>query len=318
MGVNFTNSTLGAIGERALIARLRQIPQFVPTDVTTSIGDDCAVVHPFPNAPEDFVLKSDPILCGSHFLPSTPAQEVGHKALGRVLSDLASMGATPRWFLVDLVAPSDTPVDYIQSLYQSMSSLAASFQSAIIGGDTCRGNVLELHVFGCGSLPHGTARLRSTAQPTDSLWVTGRLGGSLLSGSHLTFAPRVQEGIWLRQHAHAMIDISDGLASELWHLAEESHVQIQLDTAAIPFSAAAAATADPLHHALFDGEDFELLFSLPAALQDTFAIQWQAVFPDLACTPIGWVSQNGTPAVQTTCGRPVPHGGFDHFTSPSA
>ncbi len=314
--VKTMGGTLQELGERPLISRIRRQAAGAD-DVVAGIGDDCAVVRPTPDAAEDLVLKSDPVICGHHFLPDAEPRLVGRKALGRVLSDFAAMGATPRWILVDLVAPGDTTVAYIDAAYAGMSALAQEHGCSIIGGDTCRGEALEFHVFGCGSLPRDTARLRSGARPGDTIRVTGRLGGSLISGSHLSFSPRVREGQWLRDWANAMIDISDGLASELWHLAEESRAALVLDPARVPFTAAAAATADPLGHALFDGEDFELLFTLPPDRDATFDAAWRAAFPDLPCTRIGEVVRAGEPEVRLAGGAPIPRGGFDHFASPS-
>lgn len=311
-----TNGTLSELGERPLISRIRR-QTAGGGDVVTGIGDDCAVVRLTPDAAEDLVLKSDPVICGHHFLPDADPRLVGRKALGRVLSDIASMGAAPRWILVDLVAPGDTAVRDIDAAYAGMSALAREHGCAIIGGDTCRGEILEYHVFGCGTLPRGTARLRSGARPGDALRVTGRLGGSLLSGSHLSFAPRVREGQWLRDWANAMIDISDGLASELWHLARESQAALVLDPARVPLTAAAAATGDPLRHALFDGEDFELLFTVPPDREPGFDSAWQAAFPELPCTRIGEVVRAGEADVRFADGTPLAQGGFDHFVSPA-
>ena len=307
--------TLSDLGEIPLISRIRGRLS-VCSDVVTGVGDDCAVVRLTEEADEDLVLKSDPVIRGHHFLPDADPQLVGHKALGRVLSDIASMGARPRWILVDLVAPGDTPVDYIDGVYTGMSALAQKHGCAIIGGDTCKGESLELHVFGCGTLPRGTARLRSGAKPGDIIRVTGKLGGSLLSGSHLSFEPRVREGSWLRSHVNAMIDISDGLASELWHLADESAAHLILDPSTVPFSEAARGTDDPLAHALHDGEDFELLFTLSESEDLSFDSRWQEAFPNLPCTRIGRVASHGTASVTTPDGTSIPRSGFDHFSSP--
>lgn len=304
--------TLSSIGELPLIARIRR--RLSPCqDVVTGIGDDCAVVRLTPDAEEDIVLKSDPVICGRHFLKDAPPELVGHKALGRVLSDIASMGAQPRWILVDLVAPEDTSVDYIDATYSGMMSLAKEHGCAIIGGDTCKGEMLELHVFGCGTLPHGTARLRSGAKSGDVIRVTGRLGGSLISGSHLAFCPRVREGAWLRGRVNAMIDISDGLASELWHLADESRAHLVLNPMSVPFSDASMGTGSPLSHALYDGEDFELLFTLSESEDVKFDAAWQLAFPDLPCTRIGQVISHDVAEVTFLDGTALARGGFDHF-----
>lgn len=306
------SQTLSDVGELPLISRIRG-SLFSSPDVVTGIGDDCAVVRLTDDADEDLVLKSDPVIAGRHFLADADPHQVGHKALGRVLSDIASMGAQPRWILVDLVAPGETGVDYIDSVYAGMIALSKQHGCAIIGGDTSKGETFELHIFGCGTLPRNSARLRSGAISGDAIYVTGRLGGSLMSGSHLSFTPRVREGIWLRGRVNAMIDISDGLASELWHIADESGAHLVLDAESIPISDVVSTTEKPLANALYDGEDFELLFTVPASQEATFDAEWQAAFPDLPCTRIGHVESLGCAKVTFTEGNAVPRRGFDHF-----
>ena len=119
-----TNGTLSELGERPLISRIRR-QTAGGGDVVTGIGDDCAVVRLTPDAAEDLVLKSDPVICGHHFLPDADPRLVGRKALGRVLSDIASMGAAPRWILVDLVAPGDTAVRDIDAAYARLKDKVA-------------------------------------------------------------------------------------------------------------------------------------------------------------------------------------------------
>ena len=310
--------TLRELGERGLIARLRPRLPSRP-DVLVGAGDDCALVAP-PSPGEDLVLKSDPILEGRHFLPGTDPRRVGRKALGRVFSDFAAMGAAPRWALADFVAPDTLPVATAEGVMAGFAERAREFGAAVVGGDTSRGDALELHVFAAGAVPHGRAMLRSAARPGDALWVTGRLGRSFESGRHLDFTPRVREGAWLRERgSRACIDVSDGLASELWHLAEESEARLFLDAGAVPFSETCAAMPDPLAHALGDGEDFELLFTVPpedAAFGDAF----RRAFPDVPCTRIGAVLAP-QPGGLVVCGaapgaaRELPRGGFDHFVS---
>lgn len=309
-------TTVGDLGELAVIERLRpRLP--VRTDVLVGVGDDCAVVRPTPTSAEDWVLKCDPVICGRHFLPDADPRQVGHKAVGRVLSDLAAMGAEPRWGLVDLVLTQDLPAAVVDGVYEGMLALAERHGLAIVGGDTSQGSELALHVFACGVVPHGRARLRSGARAGDGLYVTGALGGSL-SGRHLTFEPRVAEGRWLRDWANAMIDISDGLSSELWHIAAESHLALELEAAAVPVSAAALAGGAPLDAALYDGEDFELLFSVPAEREAAFASAWAATFPALACTRIGRVvgtATRGAVALRRPDGTvgTLPRRGYEHL-----
>lgn len=180
------------IGEDALIRRLAKL---VPgrADVVAGIGDDCAVVRTGRRDSFDWLLKSDPVIEGVHFTPTAPAEAIGHKALGRVLSDIAAMGGEPMWVLIDLVAPASVPVKRIEGMYRGLAKLARRHGVAIVGGDTARGKTLELHIFAVGRIPRGRAVLRSGGKPGDSLYVTGSLGGSG-QGRHLRFEPRLVEG----------------------------------------------------------------------------------------------------------------------------
>ena len=304
--------TLHQIGERALIRRL--LPT-LPTrpDLVVPAGDDCAVVRWMGRW--DAVLRSDSVVEGVHFLPDAPPARVGHKALARVLSDFASMGAEPQHVLVNLVAPPATPVRRIEQLYAGLSRLARRWGVAVAGGETVSGQALELHVFGLGRVPRGRAVLRSHARPGDAVFVTGTLGGSIL-GRHLTFAPRLREGLWLQAGgwARAMIDVSDGLATDLRQLAEASGVGVTVDPGSVPVSAAARRMADGLSaeaHAWRDGEDFELLFTVPARRVAAFAKAWPRAFP-LRITRLGTITRSrelqGLPDGQ----------GYEHFRLPPA
>jgi len=286
--------TLRDIGEAGVLSRLRDLLRAAPCTAKDSAvlvgpGDDAAVIHPAPGADHDLVLTSDPVIEGVHFEPGTQPAAVGHKAVGRVLSDIAAMGADPAFALVDLVAPPHCPVSKIESLFTAATRLAASFNLAIVGGDMASGPALELHIFGVGRLPHGTAVCRHTATAGEALFVTGTLGGSRRE-KHLAFAPRVREGAWLRGRASAMIDLSDGLATDARHLADASGVGIRLSGETLPVSEAARhmpGKGTPLEHALYDGEDFELLFTLPSNQAPALEETWQHVFPDCRLNRIG-------------------------------
>jgi thiamine-monophosphate kinase len=248
---------------------------------------------------EDLVLTSDPVIEGVHFTTDALPEDIGRKALGRVLSDIASMGAEPRWVLVDIVAPGSTPVTVVDGLYKGMSAVASEFNVAIAGGDMAEGSSLEVHVFGAGAVPKGESLLRSGAVAGDILFVTGYLGGSSL-GRHLQVEPRIREGLWLRERASAMIDVSDGLASDLRHITDMSGVGCTLNLEKIPLADAAQRMQDDrsaAEHALYDGEDFELLFTLPAASRDALLEEWGAAF-SLPCTEIGLITpETGVSAV---------------------
>ncbi|MEI7881127.1 MAG: thiamine-phosphate kinase [bacterium] len=307
------------IGEDNLIRRLKRL---VPgrADVIAGIGDDCAVVRTGRRDPYDLLLKSDPVIEGVHFDPEAKGAAIGHKALGRVFSDLAAMGGEPLWIMVDLVSPPTGSVAHIEAIYKGLARLARRYGAAIVGGDTSSGKVLEVHVFAVGRVRRRKAIMRSGARPGDVLYVTGTLGGSGL-GRHLTFEPRLAEGQWLRKSGlvTAMMDVSDGLATDLRRMAAASGTGAVLDIARIPISAAALRMKQEpnpskegsqrreahsllapllggvgvgfllpasLKHALADGEDFELLFTVPRRKVKLFEPAWRKVFC-LPCTRIG-------------------------------
>lgn len=300
-------TTLRQIGERGLIRLLLPGLPHRP-DVVVPAGDDCAVVRL--NARWDGVAKSDAVVEGVHFETDAPAARIGHKALARVLSDFAAMGAEPQFVLVNLVAPASTPVRRIQQVYAGLNRLARTWGVAVVGGETVTGTALELHVFGWGRVPRGRAVLRSGAQPNDVVFVTGALGGSIL-GHHLRFVPRLREGQWLRARGGvtSMLDISDGLATDLRHVLTASRVGVTVDPAGVPVSVAARRMQDgrtALQHAWSDGEDFELLFTVSARCAAALEKAWARTFP-LRLTRLGCITRSraqvGLPAAQ----------GYEHF-----
>jgi thiamine-monophosphate kinase len=232
--------TVRDIGEFGLI---RQLAKRIPL-----AGDDCAVL------PGGGLLTCDPVIEGIHFLPNTPARQVGWKAMARNLSDIAAMGGEPRYAVVSLGLRPGTPVRWVRELYAGLRAAARRFGCEIAGGDTAhvrREQFVVVTLLGHADRPV----LRSGARPDDIVFVTGKLGGSFRSGKHLRFIPRLREARWLVEHVrvHAMIDVSDGLASDLQRLVEASRVGFDVASAKIP---------GKLPGALTDGEDFELLFTV--------------------------------------------------------
>ncbi|MFC1498778.1 thiamine-phosphate kinase [Verrucomicrobiota bacterium] len=282
--------TLKDTGEFSTIERLRSL---LPAGEDKSPGDDCAVVQTTDNTSFDWLLTSDPVIEGIHFDSSTDPLSIGYKAIGRALSDLAAMGGEPYWALINIVAPSETDVSRLEEIYKGATSIAAKFDLAIVGGDISMGKTLELHVFAAGRVPADCAVYRKGAEPGNIIYVTGSLGGSF-KRKHLSFQPRVTEGIWLRSESWptSMIDISDGLASDLRHIISPTETGAELDIAKIPISPEALSMKDnisALNHALCDGEDFELLFTIPASKTELFESSWKDTF-DLACTAIGRIT----------------------------
>jgi thiamine-monophosphate kinase len=311
-------TTLHQLGEREVIRRLAKL---LPDrdDVRVGIGDDAAVVQ-VEGSHKDFLLASDSVIEGTHFLQNAPPKQIGHKAIGRVLSDFAAMGGEPLWALIDVVASRDLLMKRLEGVYKGAAKLAKKYGLAIVGGDLADGPALELHVFGVGEIQKKSAILRSGAKVGDGIYVTGSLGGSL-RGKHLTFEPRLEEGLWLResQWANSMIDISDGLVTDLGHILERSKAGAEIFAAHIPVSDASRAMKDhcsPLEHALFDGEDFELLFTVSAEKREAFESSWQDVF-ELPCTAIGRITDRpGRITLVDAAGKKkaLKDAGYEHFS----
>jgi thiamine-monophosphate kinase len=211
------------------------------------------------------------LLEGSHFILSEVGpRRVGRKAIAVNLSDIAAMGGKPSAAFVSVGLPRTGAETIAEELYLGMRELADRFDTAIAGGDTntwAGALVVSVTLMGVPG-PQGPI-LRKGARPGDWLFVTGPLGGSIL-GKHLDFTPRVREVLELQDHAslHAMIDISDGLSADVYHLCEESGCGAVLFAERIPISDAARQMPggqSALEHALGDGEDFELAFAVDAA-----------------------------------------------------
>lgn len=309
--------TLKDVGEDAAIAAL--LAAFGRADgAMVGPGDDCAVVA-VEGGCDDWLLTSDPVVEGVHFEADTDPRLVGRKAVGRVFSDMAAMGGEPVWLLVNVMAPAHCAVDRLKAVYRGARALCRKYGAQIVGGDVGVGPVLALHVFGVGRAPRGAAIQRVGARPGDMLYVTGRLGGSA-AGKHLTFEPRITEGVWLREQGwpNAMMDVSDGLATDLRRLIAMNKVGAELDIVRVPIAKAARAVGDgrsPLCHALTDGEDFELLFTVSEDRCAAFESSWNDMFR-LPCARIGRItSRAGHVTIRDGDGRvkPLTEHGYEHF-----
>jgi len=260
------------MGEFDHIAWLRQRTPKAPR-IRVGPGDDCAVIETLADRP--FLVTTDMLLEGSHFvLADVGARRIGRKAMAVNLSDIAAMGGTPIAAFVSVGLPREHTGAIAEESYLGLREIADQFETSIAGGDTnswAGGLVVSVTVMGEPG-PQGPI-LRKGARPGDWLLVTGPLGGSIL-GKHLDFTPRVREGLLLQEHAtlRAMIDISDGLAADAFHICEESGCGLVLFADKIPISDAARRMPDsmtPLEHAMSDGEDFELAFAVDPADGET-------------------------------------------------
>jgi thiamine-monophosphate kinase len=311
------------IGEFGLIEwiRKRECERVHPRPWTRlGIGDDCAILTPANGS--NLLVTTDMLLDGRHFrLEVDGAEAVGYKALGVNLSDIAAMAGVPRVALVAVALPRGQAVAVAQGIHAGMRVLADRFAVDLVGGDTNAWDgplVITLTLLGEPSA-RGPV-LRSGAQPGDAILVTGSLGGSLFSGRHLRPEPRIAEALALHEAAglHAMIDISDGLSADLGHiLAASGGRGAILDAAAIPLhpDAHAASRQDgrhALHHALHDGEDFELCLTVSPA----DAARLAALRPAPAIVQrIGEVIDQPGMFLRALDGRlePLESAGFDHL-----
>jgi thiamine-monophosphate kinase len=233
------------------------------------IGDDSAVIST--DQVSEWAIATDMILDGTHFDSKKHSPElIGRKALAVNLSDMAAMGARADYALVSLGLPRNLPPNYVEKLWQGLQNLADEFGVAIIGGDTNSwSSALVLNVCIMGQAQKTGCVMRSGARIGDEIYVTGQLGGSLDSNHHLTFTPRVKEAeiLLTMLTPTAMTDISDGLATDLNHICDSSGVGAELVKSSIPISSRVNETLTAgarLNHAMFDGEDFELLFTAAA------------------------------------------------------
>jgi thiamine-monophosphate kinase len=301
-------------GEFAFIDWLRQR---TPTAAQVRIGpgDDAALLD-WP-AGVGCLATTDMLLEGSCFLLAEAGpRRVGRKAMSVNLSDIAAMAGVPTAALVSVGLPRRGGRALAEALYLGLREVADAFGVAVVGGDTNSWDgslVLNVTVLG-EATPRGAVR-RNGARPGDWLLVTGPLGGSIL-GKHLDFTPRVTEALRLHEAAplHAMIDISDGLAKDLWHICEESGCGAVLQAESIPIADAARGMQDgrtPLEHALGDGEDFELVFAVAPA-DGRKLLETQPV-PGITLTRIGeCVAEKGLWLEQGGERRPLPPRGYAH------
>jgi thiamine-monophosphate kinase len=289
-------------GELALIDSIREKAARVPATssrLRLGIGDDCAILRPTPG--HEICITTDFSLENVHFRRDLhPPQSVGHRCLARGLSDVAAMGAEPLAVFLSLALPARTPAAWVDGFMDGLLALATRHHVPLAGGDTAQSPAIQSphliapglivsDIVAVGQLPRNAARLRSGAQPGDILYVTGALGGSaaeLLALAHspkkfrsLTQAtsahphlypePRLAAGRSLRKSASAMIDISDGLSTDLTHLCQASNLAAEIDEAALPIHPLATQAEQSgfapsaLELALHGGEDYELLFTTP-------------------------------------------------------
>ncbi len=297
------------------------------------VGDDCALLPVAAGC--EIAVSTDTLVSGVHFFADADPRKLGHKALAVNLSDLAAMGAEPRFCTLALTLPRIDEA-WLASFSAGMLALADAASIELVGGDTTRGP-LSITITVLGEVPAGQALRRHGAQAGDDVWVSGELGGAALALAHLQggiglepgeFAglaarlhepqPRLALGLALRGVASAAIDVSDGLIADLGHICERSRLHASLEWERVPMPALLAAQ-DMDHRmqcALAGGDDYELCFSAPVAAREK--LDELADSLALRLTRVGRLDM-GRPTVEVRdvagLAMALPSLGFDHFAA---
>jgi len=295
------------------------------------VGDDAALLQV--SVGNALAVSSDMLVCGTHFLPDADPFLLGHKTLAVNLSDMAAMGAAPRWAVLAIALP-EADEAWLAQFSAGFFALAQQHGVELVGGDTTRGP-LNLCVTIFGEVPAQQALRRSGAQVGDEIWVSGCLGDAALALAHLQGRialsaaelsaclpalhqpqPRVALGLALRGIASSAIDISDGLLADLGHILDASQVGAQLDFAALPVSPALNNyVSQPLARqcALSGGDDYELCFTASSARHAELSDI--AARLNLPLTRIGKIVAGRGCIVHDASGNPlnVEACGYDHF-----
>ncbi|MEJ1959493.1 MAG: thiamine-phosphate kinase [Nitrosomonadales bacterium] len=295
------------------------------------VGDDAALLRV--GSGMEVAISTDMLVSGTHFLPDTDPFMLGHKTLAVNLSDLAAMGAQPRWALLSLSLPHADD-KWLQKFSEGFFALADQYGVELVGGDTTRGS-LNLCVTIIGEIPPGVALRRSGAQIGDDIWVSGYLGDAALALAHLQGkvqmsaadfslcasalhqpVPRVGLGLALRGVANSAIDVSDGLLADLGHILECSKLGAEIEFNALPVSSAMRPYLSQtmgMHCALAGGDDYELCFTVPVARRD--AVENLSRRMGLPLTRIGTIVAGNGCVVRAADGSVIniEESGYDHF-----
>jgi thiamine-monophosphate kinase len=297
------------------------------------VGDDAALLRVSEGM--ELAVSTDMLVSGTHFFPDTDPYLLGHKTLAVNLSDLAAMGAVPRWATLALSLPS-ADADWLQRFSEGFFALADEHCIELVGGDTTRGP-LNLSVTIMGEVPKGKALLRSGAKVGDDIWVSGTLGEAALGLAHLQGKvelpedtrlsclaalhqpqPRVALGLALRGIANSAIDISDGLIADLGHILERSSVAAEVRHDRLPMPSLFASCAAEMRElaqrcVLSGGDDYELCFTAPVAQRDE--VEMLATRLRLPLSRIGKIVSGRGCKVRAADGSviKIKESGYDHF-----
>ena len=297
---------------------IRLLTADLPVDdsVLIGAGDDCAVIR---NGTNSLLLKTDAIVEGVHFEKDVQPEAIGRKALARPLSDIAAMAGTPTHALITLGSKPDHDPGHLKAVYDGLNQCATEQGVNLVGGETTTLPCLTLSIALLGTVQNPI--LRTGSAVGDAIFVSGELGGSL-AGHHLDFTPRLKEARWLSDQdiVHAMIDLSDGLATDLRHLLSDQ-TGAELLTRALPIRRAAKERArdnpsgkTALLAALTDGEDYELLFTVSPKDAVPLLDGWKAAFPETPLHCIGKITDQPGIALRDDKGvKPLTLHGYDHL-----
>jgi len=296
-----------------------------PSDVSISVGDDAAVID-IP-ADKQLVTSIDTLISGVHFPQETSPDAIGHKALAVNISDLAAMGATPKWFTLALTLP-EVDETWLREFSSGLKRIAQCYGCFLVGGDTTRGP-LSISIQVMGLVDKGKALLRSGAVVGDKIYVTGTLGDAKaglnsllhtvkeLDNDHRQYCekrlnyptPRLNEGITMRNLVTSCIDLSDGLLQDLMHVLKASHVGAQIDLDELPLSPALQSidVHKAQSYALSGGDDYELLFTVSKENESTLCDQTKN---NIRC--IGTITDKAQTIVDIA-GRSLQSTGYNHF-----
>ena len=301
-------------------------------NATLGVGDDAALLNV--SSDMELAVSTDMLVSGTHFLPDTDPFMLGHKTLAVNLSDMAAMGAQPRWIMLAMSLP-EADERWLERFSAGFFALADVHHMELIGGDTTRGP-LNMCVTVMGEVPQGAALRRDGAQIDDDVWVSGRLGDAALALAHLKGrvlltaselehcavalhqpVPRVSLGLALRGIAHSAIDVSDGLLADLGHILESSGLGAELECDALPLSTVLKSyfkQALVQHCVLAGGDDYELCFT--AATGHRIEVDKISAKLDVQLTRIGKIVAGRDCVVRSSDGGVIniKETGYDHFS----
>jgi thiamine-monophosphate kinase len=305
----FTSShtdSVASLGEVKLITAIRRWLGKAAPAAPAGMGDDCAVL---PASPHPQLITVDPVIHGRHFDDQVPARDVGAKLLKRNLSDIAAMGGLPTAAVVALILDPRTSLLWLEAFYRGLSACARRYGVSIVGGDITQADgTVAASLTLLGTMGGRRTLTRHGASKGDWIYVTGVLGGSLGSGHHYRFSPRLAEGRWLARQTGvtAALDLSDGLAKDIHALTPPGTVPL-IEATHLPIRRGFNAKA-----ALSDGEDYELLFTVRGKTdQSAFIRKWRHQFPRTRLTCIGRFATPSPPSehsLKLEC-----YHGFEHL-----